>query len=159
MNLNELWNLKILEVIRTDDKPLGNIPQGVITASGQNKTKDSRILIYNKVPKVGSSTMKILLITLSKLKGFKVRDSVNAWQWVKNFQNENWFFISREQVTSEEERRLINEIFSVKGKYVYLRHLFVFEEKIFKESKVRNVKINNKVILDFTIFSLLTWWI
>ena len=59
-------------------------------------------------------------------------------------------------MTSEEEKKLINEIFSVKGKYVFLRHLFVFEEKIFKESKVRNVKLNDKVILDFTIFSLLT---
>ena len=49
-----------------------------------------------------------------------------------------------EQLSYAEEKSLINKITSNKQKYVFFRHFFAFEERIYKSSKVGSIMEINK---------------
>ena len=71
-------NFVFTDIIRKDKKPLGNLPD--ITVSGENRTKESNILIYNRVPKCGSTTMTAILKKLSFKNKFTLKNGVEHWQ-------------------------------------------------------------------------------
>ena len=57
--------------------------KSVIKYTSENRTFNSNILIYNRVPKCGSTTMKQLLIKMSKKNNFKYHHSKLFWKYVK----------------------------------------------------------------------------
>ena len=77
MKINKSQYLEQIQ-IRIDEKPLENI--GEIETIGTNRTKDSNILIYNRVPKCGSATMNIFLRKLSYQNSFKFKAGFQPWQ-------------------------------------------------------------------------------
>ena len=54
--------------------------QNNIKASNANRTVQSNILIYNRVPKCGSTSLKKILNYLAKKNSFKFESSKNFWR-------------------------------------------------------------------------------
>ena len=54
--------------------------KSVIKPTSENRTFNSNILIYNRVPKCGSTTMKQLLVKMSHRNNFKYQHSQLFWK-------------------------------------------------------------------------------
>ena len=66
--LNSLRGRSIFQNIETESLPeIGDIYQINDTIGFKNRTKTSNVIVYNRVPKVGSSTMKSIIKTQSSV--------------------------------------------------------------------------------------------
>ncbi|XP_063587135.1 uronyl 2-sulfotransferase-like [Penaeus indicus] len=90
------------------------VPEVEITPTARNVTPEhTRLLIYNRVPKCGSTTTFKLLNTLRKLNKFRHRNSeIYHTEWL----------------TVEERKRLLQGLYKFTSKYPrsFDRHLFYF---------------------------------
>jgi len=108
---------------RTDERDI-QIDLTNIEPSGKNRTVNSNLLIYNRVPKCSSTTMKFLMQKLQKHNKFHAFFSTNYW---------------RQQLRLKDERQLMKEIQkNRKRKYYYNRHFFMFDAEILNSTKAVN---------------------
>ena len=70
----------IIGITDSDNFDLNIGPETLIRASSSNRTVNSNILIYNRVPKCASTSIQSLLRFLAKKNGFKFESSSIYWK-------------------------------------------------------------------------------
>jgi hypothetical protein len=84
-----------LQVQNFDSLPsLSAVTQAVDTPSARNRTRDSRLLVYNRVPKCASSTMQMVMAHLMRRNDFQYISSPVYWVKSLSVKEERAFFES-----------------------------------------------------------------
>lgn len=86
-----------------------------VSLSSTNRSQDSRILIYNRVPKCASETMLGIIRKLAQQNGFKYRNSAIYWKQVINPEEE----LSMARMLKHESGTF--------GDLLFDRHFYVFD--------------------------------
>ena len=110
-----------------------------LIASNANRTVQSNIVIYNRVPKCGSTSVKRILIHLAKKNSFKFEISQIFWRWDGLVHIHQIHFPAsyfREALQPSEEKSLFSRLTQQKSKYVFNRHFFIFNRNHVPDTKV-----------------------
>jgi len=97
-----------------------------IKASNANRTVQSNILIYNRVPKCGSTSLKKILNYLAKKNSFKFESSQIFW---------------REALRPAEEKSLYSYLTRPRSKFFFDRHFFIFDRDNVPDTKLNMINM------------------
>jgi len=118
LHLSNGWNLADIQLrekkAENHFQQLKNVPIHVksytdIEPSGKNRTRDSNVLIYNRIPKCASTTMQFIIKHLQRINSFKAESSG---------------VYHRKVLSPFEVKQLVGKFRNRDSKIVYDRHMY-----------------------------------